>query len=106
MPTTVKQMLEAANTAVPKIAPARAKEIVAKGDALVVDMRVAPEVQASGKLAAPNKSPHRGCDIAAVDGGDVGGGLERQRLVHKRLSHILRRDFAAEQIAAHIVFLA
>ncbi len=51
MPTTVKQMLEAANAAVPKITPAQAKEIIAKGDALVVDVRDAPEVQASGKVA-------------------------------------------------------
>ncbi len=51
MPTTVKQMLEAANAAVPKITPAQAKEMIAKGDALVVDVRDAPEVQASGKVA-------------------------------------------------------
>ncbi len=51
MPTTVKQMLEAANAAVPKITPAQAKELIAKGDALVVDVRDAPEVQASGKVA-------------------------------------------------------
>ena len=51
MATTVKQMLEAANAAVPKITPAQAKEIIAKGDALVVDVRDAPEVQASGKVA-------------------------------------------------------
>ena len=51
MPTTVKQMLEAANAAVPKLTPAQAKEIIAKGDALVVDVRDAPEVQASGKVA-------------------------------------------------------
>ncbi|MGB7101512.1 MAG: rhodanese-like domain-containing protein [Xanthobacteraceae bacterium] len=51
MPTTVKQMLEAADAAVPKLTPAQAKEIIAKGDALVVDVRDAPEVQASGKVA-------------------------------------------------------
>ena len=51
MVTSVKQMLEAANAAVPKITPAQAKEIIAKGDALVVDVRDAPEVQASGKVA-------------------------------------------------------
>lgn len=51
MATSVKQMLEAANTAVPKVTPAQAKEIIAEGDALVVDVRDAPEVQASGKVA-------------------------------------------------------
>jgi rhodanese-related sulfurtransferase len=51
MATTVKQMLEAANAAVPKITPAQAKEMIAKGDTLVVDVRDAPEVAASGKVA-------------------------------------------------------
>ncbi len=52
MATTVKQMLEAANAAVPKITPAEAKEMIAKGNTLVVDIRDAPEVAASGKIAS------------------------------------------------------
>jgi rhodanese-related sulfurtransferase len=36
---------------VPKITPARAQEIIAKGNALVVDVRDAPEVEQSGKVA-------------------------------------------------------
>jgi rhodanese-related sulfurtransferase len=51
MATTVKQMLEAANAAVPKITPAQAKEMIAKGNTLVVDVRDAPELAASGKVA-------------------------------------------------------
>lgn len=51
MPTSVKEMLEAANAAVPKISPAQAKELIAQGNTLVVDVRDAPEVQASGKVA-------------------------------------------------------
>ena len=51
MATTVKQMLEAANALVPKVAPAQAKEMIAKGNTLVVDVRDAPEVAASGKVA-------------------------------------------------------
>ena len=51
MPTSVKQMLEAANAAVPRIAPARARELMAKGNTLVVDVRDAPEVEKSGKVA-------------------------------------------------------
>jgi rhodanese-related sulfurtransferase len=51
MGTSVKQMLEAANAAVPKITPAQAREMITKGNALVVDVRDAPEVQASGKIA-------------------------------------------------------
>ncbi|HEX3810231.1 MAG TPA: rhodanese-like domain-containing protein [Rhizomicrobium sp.] len=51
MPTNVKQMMEAANAAVPKITPDEAKAKMARGDVLVVDVRDAPEVQASGKVA-------------------------------------------------------
>jgi rhodanese-related sulfurtransferase len=51
MPTSVKHMLEAANAAVPKISPQEASDMMAKGDVLVVDVRDAPEVQASGKVA-------------------------------------------------------
>jgi rhodanese-related sulfurtransferase len=51
MATSVKQMLEAANAAVPKITPAQAKEMIAKGNTLVVDVRDGPEALASGKVA-------------------------------------------------------
>jgi len=49
MPTTVKQMIEAANAAVPRVSAAEARELIAKG-ALVVDVRDAPEVEKSGKV--------------------------------------------------------
>ena len=51
MPTSVKQMMEAANAVVPKITPAEAREMIAKGNTLVVDVRDAPEVEKSGKIA-------------------------------------------------------
>ena len=51
MVTSVKQMLEAANAVVPRITPAQAKELIAKGEALVVDVRDGPEVEFSGKIA-------------------------------------------------------
>ncbi len=51
MVTSVKQMLEAANAVVPKVTPAQAKELIAKGNTLIVDVRDGPEVQASGKVA-------------------------------------------------------
>ena len=50
MATSVKQMLEAANAAVPKITPAQAREMIAKGNTLVVDVRDAAEVEKSGKV--------------------------------------------------------
>ena len=51
MPTSVKQLMEAANAAVPKITPAQAQEMIAKGNTLVVDVRDGTEVAASGKVA-------------------------------------------------------
>lgn len=51
MSTNVKQMLQSANEAVPRITPAQARDMIAKGNTLVVDVRDAPEVLASGKIA-------------------------------------------------------
>jgi rhodanese-related sulfurtransferase len=51
MATSVKQMMEAANAAVPRVMPAQAREMIAKGNTLVVDVRDAPEVDKSGKVA-------------------------------------------------------
>jgi rhodanese-related sulfurtransferase len=51
MPLSVKQMMETANAAVPKITPQKAREMIAKGNALVVDIRDGTEVAASGKVA-------------------------------------------------------
>jgi rhodanese-related sulfurtransferase len=51
MATTVKDMLAAANAVVPRVTPAQAREMLAKGDALVIDVRDAPEVEQSGKVA-------------------------------------------------------
>jgi len=49
--TTLKQMMDAANAAVPRITPAQAREMIAQGNALVVDVRDAAEVEKSGKVA-------------------------------------------------------
>jgi rhodanese-related sulfurtransferase len=51
MATNVKQMLEAANAVVPKITSDQANDMMKKGNTLVVDVRDAPEVAASGKIA-------------------------------------------------------
>jgi len=51
MSLTLKKMLEAANAAVPKITPAQAKEMIGKGNTLVLDVRDAPEIGNSGKVA-------------------------------------------------------
>lgn len=51
MPLGLKQMMDAANAAVPRIAPGEARELIAKGNTLVLDVRDGTEVAASGKVA-------------------------------------------------------
>lgn len=51
MAQSLKQMMEAANGAVPRVTPAQARAMMAKGGVLVVDVRDAPEVEKSGKVA-------------------------------------------------------
>jgi rhodanese-related sulfurtransferase len=51
MPLGLKQMMDAANAAVPRIAPGAAREMIAKGNTLVLDVRDGTEVAASGKIA-------------------------------------------------------
>ncbi|MFL9825200.1 rhodanese-like domain-containing protein [Rhodoplanes sp. SY1] len=50
MAGSVKEMLAAANAVVPKITPDEAKAMMAEGAVLVVDVRDAPELAASGKV--------------------------------------------------------
>lgn len=50
MATSLKEMMAAANAAVPKISPDEARGLMAAGDVLVVDVRDAPEVANSGKV--------------------------------------------------------
>ena len=51
MTTTLKELMAQANAAVPRISPAEAKDLIAKGNALVVDVRDAPEIENTGKVA-------------------------------------------------------
>jgi rhodanese-related sulfurtransferase len=51
MAKTAKDLVAAANEVVPKISPQQAQELIAKGNALVIDVRDAPEVAQSGKVA-------------------------------------------------------
>jgi rhodanese-related sulfurtransferase len=50
MPTTLKEMLAAANAEVPRVPPAEAKALIERGNALVVDVRDATELQSGGKI--------------------------------------------------------
>jgi rhodanese-related sulfurtransferase len=51
MGKSVKELVEAANAVVPRITPARAQEMIAEGNTVVVDVRDAAEVESSGKVA-------------------------------------------------------
>jgi rhodanese-related sulfurtransferase len=50
MPTTLKEMLAAANAGVPRVPPQEAKALLARGDTLVVDVRDATELHSGGKI--------------------------------------------------------
>ncbi len=51
MPTTLQEMIAAANAAVPKIAPEDALEMQRAGEALILDVRDSAELQKTGKVA-------------------------------------------------------
>ena len=64
MPTTTKQLLEAANAAVPKISGKEAQEMVAKG-AVIVDVRDSAEVAQTGKAAGAVHIPRGSLEFKA-----------------------------------------
>ena len=51
MATNLKEMMDAANAAVPRITPAQARDMIAQGNTLIVDVRDALEVEKTGKIA-------------------------------------------------------
>jgi rhodanese-related sulfurtransferase len=51
MTTNVKQMVAAAKAVVPQITPAEARNMMAKGNTLVIDVRDAPEIEKDGKIS-------------------------------------------------------
>jgi rhodanese-related sulfurtransferase len=50
MATNVKDLLAAANAVVPKVTPEEARTMIREGNALVIDVRDTPEIQAGGKI--------------------------------------------------------
>jgi len=50
MASSVKELLAEANAAVPRVPPAEARQLIGRGNALIVDVRDPSEVQASGKI--------------------------------------------------------
>ena len=64
MPITSKQLVEAANAAVPKISGAQAQEMVA-GGALLVDLRDSAELAQTGKAAGSVHIPRGSLEFKA-----------------------------------------
>ena len=50
MATNLKELMEAANAAVPRVTPAEAREMIASQDVLLLDVRDAPELEHEGKV--------------------------------------------------------
>ena len=50
MPSSVKEMLEAANAAVPRVKPEQVREMMSTGDALLVDVRDGLELATGCKI--------------------------------------------------------
>jgi len=57
MPSSVKEMLAAANASVPRISPKDAAALIAGGNVLVVDVRDGTELQATGKVQGAVHAP-------------------------------------------------
>ncbi len=65
MAESVNELVAAANAVVPRITPAQAQELIAKGNAVLVDVREAAEVQQSGKAAGAVHIPRGLLEFAA-----------------------------------------
>jgi rhodanese-related sulfurtransferase len=65
MPATVKEMMDAANAVVPKITVDEARALVAKGDAVIVDVRDSAELAQSGKVKGALHIPRGSLEFRA-----------------------------------------
>ncbi len=65
MPTTVKEMMDAANAVVPKITMAETKALVAGGKAVIVDVRDSAELAQTGKVGARLHIPRGSLEFRA-----------------------------------------
>lgn len=68
MPLSAKDMIDAANAAVPRISAAEAQALIDSGEAIVVDVRDPPEVAASGKVSGAINVPRGMLEFRASPG--------------------------------------
>jgi rhodanese-related sulfurtransferase len=106
MPTSVKQLMEAANAAVPKITGAQAQEMVKNG-ALIVDVRDGTEVAATGKAAGAVHVPRGSLEFKAdpeSPGHDKNFSRDRTVILHcasggrAALAGKLLKDFGYDKV--------
>jgi rhodanese-related sulfurtransferase len=65
MPATYKSLVEAANAVVPRISGKDAIDMVAKGDAVLIDIRDSAELSATGKAAGAVHIPRGSLEFKA-----------------------------------------
>lgn len=65
MPTTVKEMMDAANAVVPKVTMEEAKALVAGGKAVIVDVRDSAELAQTGKVKGALHIPRGSLEFRA-----------------------------------------
>ena len=65
MPTTAKSLVDAANAVVPKISGKDAIDMVAKGDAVLIDIRDSAELTQTGKAAGAVHIPRGSLEFKA-----------------------------------------
>jgi rhodanese-related sulfurtransferase len=106
MPTSVKQLMEAANAAVPKISGKEAQEMVAKG-ALLLDIRDSAELAATGKAAGALHVPRGSLEFKAdpdSPGHDKNFSKDRPVILHcasggrAALAGKLLKDFGYDKV--------
>jgi rhodanese-related sulfurtransferase len=65
MPSTVKEMMDAANAVVPKITTAEAQALVAEGKAVIIDVRDSAELAQTGKALGALHIPRGSLEFRA-----------------------------------------
>jgi rhodanese-related sulfurtransferase len=65
MPTTAKSLVDAANAVVPKISGQEAIDMVAKGDAVLIDIRDSAELANTGKASGSVHIPRGSLEFKA-----------------------------------------
>ena len=106
MPTTAKQLIDAANAVVPKISGKEAQEMVANG-AVLVDIRDSAEVAQTGKAAGALHIPRGSLEFKAdltAPSADKSFALDKPVILHcasggrAALAGKLLKDFGYEKV--------